>query len=168
MYFIILTTGLTLHRHGITDIGTSKQAAQALRPLAGGFAATLYTIGVVGVGLLSIPTLAGSAAYAFAETFAWKQGLNEKLKAAKPFYAVFVLSMAAGMALYFFKVNPVKVLYWSAIINGVLAPFLLTAIVFVASDAKLMKKQPSSMVARICVGLTALLMYAAAAGMFLF
>ena len=76
--------------------------------------------------------------------------------------------MAAGMALYFFKVNPVKVLYWSAIINGVLAPFLLTAIVFVASDAKLMKKQPSSMVARICVGLTALLMYAAAAGMFLF
>ena len=98
MYFIILTTGLTLYRHGITNIETSKQAAEALRPLAGAFAATLYTIGIVGVGLLSIPTLAGSAAYAFAETFAWKQGLNEKPKAAWRFYAVFVLAMAAGMA----------------------------------------------------------------------
>jgi Mn2+/Fe2+ NRAMP family transporter len=166
MYFIILTTGLTLYRHGITNIETSKQAAEALRPLAGAFAATLYTIGIVGVGLLSIPTLAGSAAYAFAETFAWKQGLNEKPKAAWRFYAVFVLAMAAGMALYFLKVNPVKALFWTAIINGVLAPFLLTAILFVASDTKLMKKQPSSMVARICVGLTALLMFAAAAGMF--
>lgn len=166
MYFIILTTGLTLYRHGITNIETSKQAAEALRPLAGAFAATLYTIGVVGVGLLSIPTLAGSAAYAFAETFAWKQGLNEKPKAAWRFYSVFVLAMAAGMALYFLKVNPVKALFWTAIINGVLAPFLLTAILFVASDTKLMKKQPSSMVARICVGLTALLMFAAAAGMF--
>jgi NRAMP (natural resistance-associated macrophage protein)-like metal ion transporter len=168
MYFIILTTGLTLHRHGITEIETSKQAAEALRPLAGSFAAGLYTAGVIGVGFLSIPTLAGSAAYAFAETFAWKQGLNEKPKAAWRFYAVFILSMAAGMALYFLKVNPVKALYWSAIINGILAPFLLTAIVIVASDPKVMKKQPSSPVARICVAATALLMFAAAAGMFLF
>jgi Mn2+/Fe2+ NRAMP family transporter len=112
--------------------------------------------------------LAGSAAYALAETFTWKQGLNEKPKAAWRFYAVFVLSMTAGMALYFFKMNPVKALYWSAIINGVLAPFLLTAIVFVASDAKLMKNQPSSMIARICVSITALLMFAAAAVMFIF
>jgi NRAMP (natural resistance-associated macrophage protein)-like metal ion transporter len=168
MYFIILTTGMTLHRHGITDIETSKQAAEALRPLAGSFAAGLYAVGVIGVGFLSIPTLAGSAAYAFAETFAWKQGLNEKPKAAWRFYAVFVLSMAVGMALYFLKVNPVKALYWSAIINGILAPFLLVAIVIVASDAKLMKKQPSSRAARICVGITALLMFAAAAGMFIF
>ncbi|HZM03161.1 MAG TPA: divalent metal cation transporter [Candidatus Saccharimonadales bacterium] len=168
MYFIILTTGLTLHRHGVTDIETSKQAAEALRPLAGHLAATLYTLGVVGVGLLSIPTLAGSAAYAFAETFSWKQGLNEKPRAAWRFYTVFVLSMAIGMALYFFKVNPVKALYWTAIINGVLAPFLLTAILFVASDTRLMKKQPSSMAARIWVGVTALLMFGAAAGMFIF
>ncbi len=168
MYFIILTTGLTLHQHGITDIETSKQAAEALRPLAGSFAAGLYTVGVIGVGLLSIPTLAGSAAYAFAETFAWKQGLNEKPKVAWRFYAVFVLSMAVGMALYFLKVNPVKALYWSAIINGMLAPFLLVAIVIVASDSRLMKKQPSSRAARICVAITALLMFAAAAGMFIF
>src|SRR5258706_6885735 len=168
MYFIILTTGLTLHQHGITDIETSKQAAEALRPLAGSFAAGLYTVGVIGVGLLSIPTLAGSAAYAFAETFAWKQGLNENPKVAWRFYAVFVLSMAVGMALYFLKVNPVKALYWSAIINGMLAPFLLVAIVIVASDSRLMKKQPSSRAARICVAITALLMFAAAPGMFIF
>jgi len=168
MYFIILTTGFTLHRNGLTDIETSKQAAEALRPLAGGFAAGLYTIGIIGVGFLSIPTLAGSAAYAFAETFAWKQGLNEKPKAAWHFYTVFVASMGAGMALYFLKVNPVKALYWTAIINGILAPFLLVAIVIVASDSKLMKKQPSSLTARICVGVTALLMFAAAAGMFIF
>src|SRR5664279_4950956 len=92
----------------------------------------------------------------FAETFAWKQGLNEKPKAAWRFYAVFVLSMAVGMALYFLKVNPVKALYWSAIINGILAPFLLVAIVIVASDAKLMKKQPSSRAAQIWVSITAL------------
>ncbi|HZR18235.1 MAG TPA: divalent metal cation transporter [Verrucomicrobiae bacterium] len=168
MYFIILTTGFTLHRHGLTDIENSKQAAEALKPLAGSFAAGLYTLGVIGVGFLSIPTLAGSAAYAFSETFAWKQGLNEKPEAAWHFYTVFVASMAAGMALYFLKVNPVKALYWTAILNGVIAPFLLVAIVIVASDSGLMKKQPSSLAARICVGITALLMFAAAAGMFLF
>ncbi len=168
MYFIILTTGFTLHRHGLTHVETSRQAAEALRPLAGSLAAGLYMLGIVGVGLLSIPTLAGSAAYAFAESFAWKQGLNEKATGARHFYAVFAASMGAGMGLYFLKINPLKALYWSAIINGVLAPFLLVAIVIVASDAKLMKQQPSSLSARICVGITALLMFAAAAGMFIF
>lgn len=168
MYFIILTTGLTLHQHGLTNIETSRQAAEALRPLAGSFAAVLYMLGVVGVGLLAIPTLAGSAAYAFAETFAWRQGLNEKAAGAQHFYTVFAASMGAGMAFYFLKINPLKALYWSAIINGILAPFLLVAIVVVASDAKLMKKQPSSLSARIGVGITALLMFAAAAGMFVF
>lgn len=168
MYFIILTTGFTLHRHGSRDIETSRQAAEALRPLAGSFAAGLYMLGIIGVGLLSIPTLAGSAAYAFAETFAWRQGLNEKPTAARHFYTVFALSMGAGMGFYFLKVNPLKALYWTAIINGVLAPFLLVAIVLVASDTRLMKEQPSSLTARFCVGVTALVMFAAAAGMFLF
>ncbi len=168
MYFIILTTGLTLHQHGLTNIETSRQAAEALRPLAGSFAAVLYMLGIVGVGLLSIPTLAGSAAYALAETFAWRQGLNEKATGARHLYTVFAASMAAGMALYFLKINPLKALYWTAIINGILAPFLLVAIVAVASDAKLMNNQPSPLLARIGVGITALLMFAAAAGMFLF
>jgi NRAMP (natural resistance-associated macrophage protein)-like metal ion transporter len=168
MFFIILTTGLTLHQHGITEISTTKEAAEALRPLAGNFAATLFTIGIIGVGLLSIPTLAGSGAYAFAETFAWKQGLDEKPKTAWRFYTVFVLSMVAGMAMYFLKVNPVKALYWTAIINGILAPFLLVGILLVASDKRLMNKQPSSRLALFCVMATALLMFAAAIGMFLF
>src|SRR5881394_1662595 len=83
MYFIILTTALTLHRHGLANIETSRQAAEALKPLAGSFAATLYTLGIIGVGLLAIPTLTGSAAYAFAETFHWRQGLDQKFMSAR-------------------------------------------------------------------------------------
>jgi NRAMP (natural resistance-associated macrophage protein)-like metal ion transporter len=168
MYFVILTTGLTLHRSGPMEIETSRQAAEALRPLAGNLATVLYAVGIIGVGILSIPTLAGSAAYAFAETFAWKQGLGEKPKTAWRFYSVFALAMTAGIALYFCKVNPVKALYWSAIVNGVLAPFLLIGVLLVASDAALMKNQPSNKLARICVAATCLLMIVAAVGMFVF
>jgi len=168
MYFIILSTGLTLHRHGITNIETAGQAAEALRPLAGKFAAVLYSLGIIGVGFLAIPTLAGSAAYAFAETFGWSQGLAAKPKNAQRFYFVFGLSMVAGMTLYFLKVNPMKALYWSAIFNGILAPFLLVGVVIVASDAAIMNHQPSSWAARIWVAATAVLMFAAGIGMFLF
>ncbi len=87
MFFIILTTAITLNRHGITNIQTSRQAAEALRPFAGNFAATLFTLGIVGVGFLAIPTLAGSTSYAFAETLGWRQGLNKKLRQARWFYA---------------------------------------------------------------------------------
>src|SRR6202161_518444 len=128
MFFIILTTGLTLNRHGLTHIETTRQAAEALRPLAGRFAATLFTVGIVGVGLLAIPTLAGSTAYAFAETMGWRQGLNRELKQARWFYALILLSTAVGVTLNFAGVNPVKALYWTAVINGLLAPFLLVAI----------------------------------------
>jgi len=111
MFFIILTTAITLNRHGITNIETSRQAAEALRPFAGNFAATLFTLGIVGVGFLAIPTLAGSAAYAFAETLGWRQGLNKKLKQARWFYALILVSTAAGVALDFIGINPVKALY---------------------------------------------------------
>src|SRR5246127_3594260 len=110
MYFIILTTALVLHRHGIRDIETSKQAAEALRPLAGTLAYLLYAIGIIGVGFLAIPTLAGSAAYAFAETFSWKQGLDKSLRGARHFYAVLICSILLGITLDFLKVNPVKAL----------------------------------------------------------
>ena len=123
MFFIILTTAITLNRHGITNIETSRQAAEALRPFAGNFAATLFTLGIVGVGFLAIPTLAGSAAYAFAETLGWRQGLNKKLRQARWFYALILVSTAAGVALDFIGINPVKALYWTAVINGLLAPF---------------------------------------------
>ncbi|HEY3203265.1 MAG TPA: divalent metal cation transporter [Thermoanaerobaculia bacterium] len=167
MFFIILTTALTLHRHGITHIETSRQAAEALSPLAGKFAALLYTVGIIGVGFLAIPTLSGSAAYAFAETFRWREGLDLKLRSARYFYGVVIVSTAAGIALDFAKVNPIRALYWTAILNGLLAPFLLIGILLVASDQKLMAGQPSSRLSRVVVAITTLFMFAAAAGMFL-
>jgi Mn2+/Fe2+ NRAMP family transporter len=165
MFFIILTTASTLHRHGITHIETSRDAAEALRPLAGDYAYYLYTIGIVGTGLLAIPTLAGSAAYAVAETFDWRYGLDEKLKNATSFYAVFVLATIAGAVLDLLHINPIKALYWTAIINGFLAPFLLAALLRVATDRKIMRGQPSSRLARNVVILTTVLMFAAAMGM---
>jgi Mn2+/Fe2+ NRAMP family transporter len=166
MFFIILRTGITLNRHGITHIETSRQAAEALRPLAGRFAATLFTVGIVGVGFLAIPTLAGSTAYAFAETLGWKQGLDKKLKGARAFYTVILLSTGVGVGLDFMGINPVKALYWTAVINGLLAPFLLVAILVVASDKKLMQDQPSSLLGWAVVGITTVAMFAAGVAMF--
>jgi NRAMP (natural resistance-associated macrophage protein)-like metal ion transporter len=168
MFFVILTTAVTLHRHGATHIETSRQAAQALRPLAGQFAATFYTIGILGVGLLAIPTLTGSAAYALAETLGWREGLNERFGDAKYFYGVVMLSTAVGIALDFAKISPVRALFLSAVINGLLAPFLLVGILIAASDEKLMQGQPSSRLSRIIVGVTALVMIGAGIGMFVF
>ena len=167
MYFIILSTALTLHAHGITNIDSSKQAAEALRPLAGSVAYFLYTAGLIGVGLLAIPTLTGSAAYAFAETFTWKEGLDHRFKGAKAFYTVLIFSTILGIAIDFLGINPVKALFGTAIINGVLAPFLLVGILLVASDRKLMQDQPSSALSRVLVGLTTLAMFAAAIAMFI-
>ncbi len=167
MYFIILTTALTLHAHGNTNIETSKQAAEALKPLAGVLAYTLYTVGLIGVGLLAIPTLTGSAAYAFAETFKWRQGLDERFRGARYFYGVIVLSTVVGIAMDFCNINPVKALFWTAVINGVLAPFLLIGILFVACDRKLMNGQPSSWISRIAVAVTMLAMFVAAIAMFI-
>ena len=167
MYFIILTTALTLHAHGIKDIDTSKQAAEALKPFAGSIAYTLYTVGLIGVGLLAIPTLTGSAAYAFAETFKWRQGLDEKFRGARYFYGVIILSTLLGVAMDFCDINPVKALFWTAVINGVLAPFLLIGILFVACDRKLMNGQPSSWVSRVAVAITMLAMFVAAIAMFI-
>ena len=166
MFFIILTTAITLNRHGITNIETSRQAAEALRPFAGNFAATLFTLGIVGVGFLAIPTLAGSTAYAFAETLGWRQGLSKKLKQARWFHALIVVSTAVGVALDFIGINPVKALYWTAVINGLLAPFLLVAILIVAADKKLMQGQPSSRLGWIVVAITTIAMFAAGIAMF--
>ena len=166
MYFIILTTALALHSHGVKDIETSQQAAEALKPLVGVLASTLYTIGIIGVGFLAIPTLTGSAAYAFAETFSWREGLDEPFRGAIPFYAVLIFSTLLGMAMDFLNINPVKALFWTAVINGLLAPFLLVGVLVCASDRKLMQGQPSSWLARIVVAVTTILMFGAAAAMF--
>lgn len=166
MFFIIVTTAMTLHEKGVTHLETSRQVAEALRPIAGKFAYALYTIGLLGVGFLAIPTLTGSAAYALGDVFRWKQGLDEKLRRARFFYATILLSTVAAVAMDFANVNPVKALYWTAVVNGVLAPFLLLGILLVACDSKIMNQQSSSMLGRAMVTLTIVIMFAAAVAMF--
>lgn len=166
MFFIILTTALTLNAHGLSNITSSKEAAEALRPLAGNLAMLLYTVGIIGVGFLAIPTLTGSAAYAFSEIFNWEHGLDEKFKQAQAFYGVVIVSTLFGMALDFVHINPVKALYWTAIANGLLAPFLLVGVLLVARDKKIMLGQPSSSVSQVVVLCTTLLMFAAGIAMF--
>ena len=166
MFFIVLTTAITLHGHGITKIETSRQAAEALRPFAGNFAATLFTLGIVGVGFLAIPTLAGSTAYAFAETLGWRQGLNRKLRQARWFYALIMVSTGVGVGLDFIGINPVKALYWTAIINGLLAPFLLVGILIIARDKILMQGQPSSRLGWAVVAIATAAMFVAGVAMF--
>jgi len=128
----------------------------------------LYTLGLVGTGMLAIPTLAGSAAYAFAEIFGWRQGIDERYRRARAFYSAFVVSVALGVALNTIGVNPVKALYWSAVLNGLLAPFLLIGVLVVARDATVMAGQPSSRVSRAIVLVTTIAMFGAAVGMFVF
>ncbi len=168
MYFIILTAALTLHVHGVTNIETSAQAAGALAPLAGKFAGTLFALGVIGAGLLAIPTLSGSAAYALAESFRWNHGLSQKFADARPFYLVIILSTLTGIVLDFANVNPVKALFWAAVLNGLLAPFLLIGILMIARDPTIMNHNCSSRLCQTIVSLTAMLMVAAAIGMFVF
>src|SRR5881227_3517403 len=116
---IIVATAATLHAAGITDVETSSQAAEALRPVAGPFAFTLFTLGIVGTGLLAVPVLAGSAAYAVGEASTWPVGLSRKPKSAKAFYATIALATMVGALINFSALNPIKALYWSAVINGV-------------------------------------------------
>ena len=118
--------------------------------------------------MLAIPTLAGSAAYAVAETFDWAYGMDERFENAVSFYSVFILATVVGAALDFFNVDPIKALFWSAIVNGVLAPFVLVALLLVATDPRIMHGQISSVVTRVVVALTTLLMFGAAIGMFIF
>lgn len=166
MFFIILSTALTLHREGLRDIQTTRQAAEALTPLAGHFASLLFTLGLLGLGFLAIPTLTASAAYALAETYGWNQGLDARAGKARAFYTVIIVSTILAIGFDFANLSPIKALFWSAVANGVLAPFLLVGIVLVASDRKLMQGRPSSRLGRVTVWITAVLMFAAGAAMF--
>ena len=166
MFFIILTAALTMHAQGKTEIASSREAAEALRPLAGDLAVWLYAIAIIAVGLLSIPTLAGSAGYAFAEALHWPAGFDNKLRDALSFYTTIVLSVAIAVLIDFLGIDPIKSLFWSAIVNGVLAPFLLVGILLSARDMRIMKKQPSPAAAQAIVALTTVAMFAAAGVMF--
>lgn len=138
MFFIVLTAGATLHQAGQTDIQTAEQAAAALRPLAGNAAYLLFTLGLVGTGMLAVPVLAGSAAYALAEAGAWNRGMSEKVHDARNFYGVIVVAMLIGMALNFAHLNAVKLLFWTAVINGLLAPPLILILLFVCNNPRVM------------------------------
>ena len=167
MFFIILATALTLHANGITNISSSKEVSETLSPLAGNLATLLYTTDIVGGGFLAIPTLAGSAAYAFAETLKWSHGLDEHWGKAKSFYAVIVIALVFAVALNFININPIRALYWSAVLNGLLAPFLLVGIFLVARDQKIMHGQASSKINQLVVGITTVLMFIASIAMFI-
>jgi NRAMP (natural resistance-associated macrophage protein)-like metal ion transporter len=136
--FIIIATAATLHAHGVTDIQSSAQAAEALRPIAGVFTFFLFALGIVGTGLLAIPVLAGSAAYAVCETFNWVEGLDHKLRDARAFYGVIAAATLIGLALNFVGVDPIKALYWSAVLNGVLAAPMMAAMLLIATNRKIM------------------------------
>jgi NRAMP (natural resistance-associated macrophage protein)-like metal ion transporter len=138
MYFIILTTGATLFVAGQRDIQTAQQAAEALRPLAGNAAYLLFSVALIGTGFLGVPVLAGSAAYAVAEAGAWRGGMNERPRMAKKFYGVIAVAMLAGMAMDYVGFNAIKMLFWSAVLNGVLAPPLIVIILIVCNNRRVM------------------------------
>jgi len=132
-FFIILTTAVTLHAAGMTDIQTSAQAAEALRPVAGPFAFMLFTLGIIGAGMLAVPVLAGSAAYAIAEAQGWRLGLERKVREARGFYAVIGVAMVLGVAVDYSPLDPIKALFWSAVLNGVISVPIMAAMMIVAS-----------------------------------
>jgi Mn2+/Fe2+ NRAMP family transporter len=130
--FIIITTAATLNAHGITDIQTSAQAAEALRPIAGVFTFALFAAGIIGIGVLAVPVLAGSAAYALGEALGWPTGLARSLLDAKAFYGAIAAATMVGVLINFVDLDPIKALFWSAVINGVVAVPLMVVIMLMA------------------------------------
>ena len=167
MYFIILTTSATLHAHGVTQIETARQAAAALRPLAGNAAYLLFTLGIIGTGMLGVPVLAGSCAYAISEAAAWRGSLERKPRKAKNFYAVIAAAMMIGLVVNFVGLDAVKMLFWSAVLNGVLAPPLILLIVLLTSDLQVMGERVNSPLQRVMGWITFAIMAASAIGMLL-
>jgi NRAMP (natural resistance-associated macrophage protein)-like metal ion transporter len=137
-FFIILTTALTLHLHGITAIDTSAQAAAALRPLAGEFAFVLFSAGIIGTGMLAVPVLAGSAAYAVAGAFQWEKGLEKTPSQARGFYGIIAFSTLVGIVLGFTPIDPIRALYWSAVVNGVIAVPIMAVMMVMAGRPAIM------------------------------
>lgn len=164
-YFIILTVAVTLNGHGKTNIDSAAEAAESLRPIAGNFSALLFSLGIIGTGLLALPVLAGSSAYAIGEALRWPVGLKRKARNAKAFYAVLTLSVLVGLLLNFIGVNPIRALVWSAIVNGVTAAPVMCFLLLMASSRKVMGKFVLPLYLKIFGWAATLVMAVAAVGM---
>lgn len=165
-FFIVLTTAVTLHARGITDIASSADAAEALRPIAGEFAFLLFSLGIIGTGLLALPVLAGSAAYAVGELRGWRIGLEHRPENARAFYGVIALSFGLGLLMLFLPIDPIKALFWSAVLNGVIAVPLMIATMLVVSNRKHLGDFVAPVGLKIIGWLATAVMAAAALAMF--
>ena len=164
-FFIILTTAATLHAHGIRDIQTADQAARALEPLAGHFAFFLFAVGIIGTGLLAVPVLAGSAAYGLSEALHWTASLEQKPKDARKFYATIGTATLIGLALNFVHLDPIKALFWAAVLNGVVAAPVMAIMMFLGSNSKVMGKFTLPLYLRVTGWLATCVMLLASVGM---
>lgn len=164
---IMIATAATLHANGSTHIETSAQAAEALQPVAGKVAFAFFAAGVIGTGMLAVPVLAGSAAYAVAELFQWPEGLDRAPRRAKAFYGTIALATLGSVAVFLVGVDPVLLLYWSAIINGMLAGPLIAMMTMMAANRRIMGQLKTPWCMLTLGGATAVVMLAATVGMFL-
>jgi len=144
MWFIIISTASTLGTHGIATVETADQAAKALQPFAGEFAFLLFALGIIGTGLLAVPVLSGSASYALSEAFGLKEGLYRKFKQAHGFYGVITIATLVGLLVNFTPIKPFTLLYYTAVLNGIIAPPLIILIILIANNKKIMGKHTNS------------------------
>lgn len=166
-FFIIITASATLHRNGIFEVTSAAQMAEALRPFAGDFAFLLFTIAIIGTGLLAIPVLAGSLAYAIAETFDWEEGLGKTFFQAKAFYTIIVTATALGILMNFSSIGSITMLYYAAVVNGVLAPPIMILIMLISNNKSIMGKHVNGKKSNI-LGWTITILMSVAALLFLF
>ena len=167
MFFIIAACGSILFSHGITNITSAAQAAEALRPFAGNATYLLFAVGIIGTGLLAIPVMAGASAYAISESIGKRQGLNSKLKQASAFYGIIIISMAIGLAINFIGLDPIKALIYSAVANGIVAPIILVLIVLMARNKKIMGEWKNGKISgSLGWSLTALMVVSGAAAIY--
>jgi len=168
MFFIILTTATVLYTSGIRNIATVDQAAKALEPLAGKLTYLIFALGIISTGVLAIPVLAGSQSYMLAETFGWKTGLDKKFPKAKAFYITIIFSLLVGLSLDFFEASPIKALYYTAILYGLTAPFLIAVVLLISNNKKIMKEHTNSLFSNILGFITLILMSGAALALIYF
>ena len=166
-YFVVLASAATLHAAGKTNIQTATEAAEALRPLSHGAATILFSLGLIGSGFLAVPVLTSSSSYAICEAFRWRHGLDKKFHGARRFYKIIAVSTFIGVLITFVKIPPVTALYWTAVINGVLAPPLIVIIMLVSRSKKIMGTRTNGQLTNILGWSTAVIMTGAAIGMFL-